>query len=705
MAIDPYAPCPCGSRKKFKWCCQPIHVQLDRALHLEAEGQHEAALRLVDAVVAENPANPEPLGRKAQVLYQNHREEEAEKALQQAFAINPEYPFGHLLQGLFRQEEGEIPGALLMFRKAADLYDPEARDYLAQIYSLIANCELKLNRPVAAHAALKLAARCDPANENLRKALGELFDAGQGRLPASARRDYTFQSPPAGADSPRRDAWNRALASAAAKLPDAASAFEQLTNEDGDDAAAWYNLGLARAWLGQNHAALEALDRYVALEADEARAGAAWALGEVLRAGHGMLEEADYVEHAALFQIRDPRRFSFLLEELQREHRFAPLQVNQEQGIITGVILERPAALTPELAATQMVGLGAYLLIVVDHLRLWHTNSWALTQAREEISRRAGPALAEVRTEQNPANFNDLLAEAVAFAVQPISEEQGKQRVRAFMERFFEETWLQRPLKSLNRIPPIDAAGNPTLKKKLGGCVQFLQDCAGPTQNYDFDRLRRKLGLLSGIAGEGSAAPATAAPAPAPALDITSLGAAELAALPADALAGEQLEQAFQTALQLDARELAGKFARLLAALPARPDRPRDRFPWYLHLVQLAQSAGDFDAALDAVNAGEKADCEENEGRRRHDYELRRAQLHAKRGDADSAHDLFDQLIQRVPSELRYRGSAAEAMLSAKQSAHALHFAEQGLAKAREQNDRDSEQYFMELVEAAKRTG
>jgi hypothetical protein len=42
-------------------------------------------------------------------------------------------------------------------------------------------------------------------------------------------------------------------------------------------------------------------------------------------------------------------------------------------------------------------------------------------------------------------------------------------------------------------------------------------------------------------------------------------------------------------------------------------------------------------------------------------------------------------------------------MLSARRPDHALQFAEKGLAKAREQNNRDSEQYFMELVAAAKR--
>src|SRR5262249_46834266 len=98
-----------------------------------------------------------------------------------------------------------------------------------------------------------------------------------------------------------------------------------------------------------------------------------------------------------------------------------------------------------------------------------------------------------------------------------------------------------------------------------------------------------------------------------------------------------------------------------------------------------------------------KADCEQNQGRRRNDYELRRGQVLAKRRDVQGARDVFQRLIERSPGELRYQGPAAEAMLSLKESGAALAFAEQGLAKAREQNDRDSEQYFIELVAAAKK--
>src|SRR5262245_55259290 len=131
MATDPYAACPCGSGKKFKWCCQDIHAESDKGCRLHEEGQHEAALRAMAEVVGLRPGNPEAWGRQAQLLSLNDKLDEAEQALEKAFAINPNYPFGHLLRGMFRQQEGEQIGALMLFRKASELYSPEAREPLA----------------------------------------------------------------------------------------------------------------------------------------------------------------------------------------------------------------------------------------------------------------------------------------------------------------------------------------------------------------------------------------------------------------------------------------------------------------------------------------------------------------------------------------------------------------------------------------------
>src|SRR5262245_3329491 len=102
MMNDPYSPCPCGSGKKFKWCCQPIHAKIGQIFAMDEEGQREAALRAMDEVVEQNASNPEAWGRKALLLFQNEKPEESEKALDKAFELFPNYPFGFFLKARFR---------------------------------------------------------------------------------------------------------------------------------------------------------------------------------------------------------------------------------------------------------------------------------------------------------------------------------------------------------------------------------------------------------------------------------------------------------------------------------------------------------------------------------------------------------------------------------------------------------------------------
>jgi tetratricopeptide (TPR) repeat protein len=693
--MDPYGPCPCGSGKKFKWCCQPIHTQIDKAFQQDADGQHETALRLMDEVTNEHAGNPEAWGRKAQLLYENNRVDDAEKALDKAFELNPNYPFGFYLRGSFRRAEGELPGALLLFRKAAERYDPEARQTLGQLHALVADCELKLNHPVAGRAALQMAVRFDPATENYRQGLEQIFGP-ESQLPLPARREYAFQSLPASAPAERRAAWQQALSTAGTgKLTDAAKAFAMLTAQDEQDALSWFNLGLVRAWLGDNAGALEALDRYVALEKDETRAADAWALAEVLRCGFGLEEQADYVEHAAAFQIREPQRLLQVIDTLQQARVLVVTLLREEEGILAGMLLEQRPVLTPELAARQPARLQGHLMVSLPEtfLRVWSLNQQALHTVVEDLRRRAGPALGEPHLRRTPAPFVEILDDAMTVPVGATDQEDAQRRMSEGSERYFEDKWPHQPLRALGGVPPLDAGGHGTLRKKLLGVILFLQECAVLSNvKYDFDRLRRKLGLLQ-VKPEAGTGP-----------DLGAMGAAELAGLSPESLPDEQLEQAFQAALKLDARELASRFGKTLVSRPPLPERA-DRFPVYSQLVQQALGEGNTEAALDYLNEGEKADCEHNEGRRRNDYELRRAQIHAKRGEVEMAHDVFERLIERVPSELKYAGSAAEAMLSAKQGPRALRFAEGGLARARQQNNRDSEQYFLELVAAAKRQG
>ena len=698
MAQDPYGPCNCGSGKKFKWCCQPIFVGINKAWEQEAAGQHDAALRLLDQVVQEHEGNPEAWGQKARLLYSQGKLEEAENALQRAFDLNPNYPAGLLLRASFRFQEGEVAGALLLARRAAEAYDPEARSYLAEVYYLIFESEMRLNRPVAAHAALRLVTRFAPGEEELRKSYDAIFGP-EGRLPAAARRAYTFRSPTATA-GPKRAAWDRALQSAdTPRLGDLVRVFEPLTAEDASDAAAWFNLGLARAWVGENRTALEALQRYVELESDENAAGEAAALMEVLRCGQGQENECDYREHAFAHQFRDPQPVVKLLQEWDQAGRLVALP-SQQEGVFMGLVLEMTTAslITVGAPAADAGRLGGYVVILGNLLQVTSPLKEPFDRLREEVRQRLALGVGELQERVAPIQFQDVVADALLFPIRKADD--SGERVLAHAAKHYEEIWIHKARRTLAGNTPVDAAAHPTLRKHLRGVIQFIQDCArsGMIANYDFDRLRRKLGLLEGT----GATQAPPAPAGTATPDIAGMGVAELGGLNAANLTDEQLERAYQTAVKLDAEELATHFARTLIARPPRAEQP-DRFPRYSYLSQHALKTGDTAAALDYVNEGEKADCEHNEGRRRNDYELRRGQIHVKRGEAEAAADVFQRLIERVPSNFRYRGSAAEAMLSLKQGARALRFAEEGVTAARQANDRDSEQYLLELAAAARK--
>ncbi len=699
MNYDPYASCICGSGKKFKWCCQPVHQQLQSVFELESQGQHEAAMRALDAVIAQHPTNHEVWGRKAMLLYNTGKPEEAEAALDKAFELFPTYPFGYYLKANMRLQEGELAGSLLLLRKAAEHYDIAVTDVLGELYAQIFNCEMKMNRPIAAHAALELAVRFTPEVPEYRNALNSTYGPENTNLPASAKAKYTFRSPSASASAELQGKWDAALkAAGTGKLADAARAFEPLAKADPVEPAAAYNYAIIQAWLGNNAAALEALDRYVTTESDESAAGQAWALAEVLRFGQGMDEQADILEHSVQFGMNDPSPFLQIVQDWEKQGRLFAPQVDQEQGLLVAMLLEEPPpALTPELESKRNLRIVAQFMVAGQAIRIWSLNHDAVDGIFRGVVAKLGALVIQPTPMRGPAKFFDVMGQGMTIPVRAPSEQEAGERIRMGFENFYETEWIQRPLKSLSGVSPLDAGGSPSLRKKLRGVVQFHSECGDlRAKPYDFARLSRKLGLDEAIAAPAAAAISASKP------DIAALGAAELAALGIDTLSSVELDLAWTTAMKLDAREIAGKFAAALIERPVYAERP-DRFPLHQMLIAQKQTEDNLDGALDCLNAGEADDCKNNEGKRRNEYELRRGQLHAKRGEFDQAQDVFTRLIERVPTELKFRVTAAETMLSSRQKPQALKFAQDGLAAAAKAQNRDLEGHFKELIGASQK--
>ena len=45
--VDPYSPCPCGSDKKFKWCCQKAEPTPSGRQRLAENGQYDTAIAVL----------------------------------------------------------------------------------------------------------------------------------------------------------------------------------------------------------------------------------------------------------------------------------------------------------------------------------------------------------------------------------------------------------------------------------------------------------------------------------------------------------------------------------------------------------------------------------------------------------------------------------------------------------------------------------
>ena len=422
------------------------------------------------------------------------------------------------------------------------------------------------------------------------------------------RRDYRTVGPPPPADPARRAAWSNALGSfESGRLGELATALEKLTAEAPDDGSGWFYLGLARAWLGDNAKALEALDRHLDHEPDDERATVTAALQEVLRCGLGLEDAGDYREHVFLHQFRDPKGIDALLQDWARSRRLVPMQQNEKEGQFVGLLLEMSetgliTAGSPGADAGRFAG---YLLITGNVVRVTSSAQGAVRpRLKDEVRQRLGLGLTELKEGRGPIQFPDVVAEALIFPLAG-DEKASAERVKKHVEQYYEDTWTHKSRKVLAGNTPIDAAGHTVLRRKLLGVIRFLEDCAkgGMISAYDFGRLRRKLGLTGD--GTTSALAQAGAGIAAATADISAMSAAELSGLTLESLAPAQLEQAWQAAQKLDASEIALRFAKAFAASPADPARP-DRYPLFTFLTQRALQDGDTTGALDWVNEERK---------------------------------------------------------------------------------------------------
>src|SRR5262249_49250378 len=163
------------------------------------------------------------------------------------------------------------------------------------------------------------------------------------------------------------------------------------------------------------------LDRYIERETNEKDATDAAALVEVLRCGAGLEEESDYHEYVLFHQISNPQAIDQMLRDWLQSRRLLLMRNNQQEGPLTGLLLEQTTAslLTVGGPAADTGGLAGYLLIAYPLLQITSPNKETFDRLKDEIRQRLVLGIGDLTERLLPGEFQNVIAEALLFPTRP----------------------------------------------------------------------------------------------------------------------------------------------------------------------------------------------------------------------------------------------------------------------------------------------
>lgn len=684
MALDAYSPCLCGSGKKFKWCCAPIFEPVEKAFAQERNKQHDVALRQMQDLTKQHAQNSAIWCYLADLLLMQDKGEEAAKAIDEALTRNPQHAKALYLKGALHHELDQFAEALQYYRQAADACDPSAHDMMANIHLGIAQCETIRNHPFAAKAALDVAHRCMPSSEAIQEYLNRYYGVSS-EYPSIVRKNHAFKK------MIKKDALPLDVqqATQGGKLGKLHQLMEGLVARLSYDPAFFYNLGLTRAWVGDDRGAIEALDEYVRQATDEQEAAEAWCLADAIRMDGGTENESDYPLYFATYAINSIQRF---VEKLQKDTRI--VDANQNQQVVQFNRLDRVIPAASETMATfdlPRIQLRFLIHLGSGMLMAFCQDATLLAKGRAELEADYGPMLEFQKEFEQPGTY--IHASQQVFDIRlpaGLTPEQSDRLLKEKMRSYFEDIWAQRPLHSLKGNTPLDAASSPILRRKVTGCIMLMEQLLQSFRTklpYTMDDLKHKLGL--------DVALATDAP-PTTNRSIAAMNTAELAALAADTLSDDDLKVAFTASKRIDANELASRFAQILVNRAAST-ADADCFIYDQHIIFQLLGEDRVERAYATTLKALDRDAKLNGSKRSIDYrKLRLKVLLAGKRIAEAKLDL-DKLLSEKGEDLDLLVFATEELLRFGHKDLASKYAGMGKLVAAKKNDRDRFSFFEEM--------
>lgn len=563
--IDPYAPCPCGSGQKFKWCCQKMEAYADRAQRLLQSGQTQAALDAFDEGLRKEPANAWLLTRKALILVREGKPEEAKATLRQLLQRQPQHVAANaLLVRSVLESEGPLAGIAELQRALTTVSEAD-RAGLAGMIGITGSLLARLGHYPSALAHLDLARNLilQTGQEDRLSSVEDSILGNAAILPWM-KTHYRLSQAPAGLDAERSRRFEEALGWADQGLwTSAAAAFESLSaNAPGPEAER--NAGICRLWMADDPGAVASLRRASQRLGTSEEAVDLEALCQIVAPG-GPDDKVELVQ--LIWPLRDREGLLKALREQKdvAEEEPGPIDPDDPQSpeVQWFALLDRPALTAgdgKDLKPSDMPRVVGRMAVGGQIVALEAHDGGGLDALAARVTGLAGSAIPPAHPKTKTVGEVPRVALAFSFEWYPhegIDPAEYRRLTDEEQARIVREVWPETKLPYLgNRTPRQAAKAGDAVVPLRAACCQFEWQQMGSRSPADIAALRASLG----IPPEPDVDPTTVDPA--------TLPLARFAYVPADRLDDETL-----LAFAGIAREktLVGPLEKADRALAARP--------------------------------------------------------------------------------------------------------------------------------------
>jgi len=490
MPFDVYQSCPCGSGKKLKFCCQAVAADMERVSKYRENEQDRLALQVLDGLEKSHADNPWVIVSKAGLLLRDSQPLQAKQMLERLLDGQPDHTLAIALYATAAFAAEGYQASRRAIHRALQLSSAAFPSVVGGLAMGIADEMFNQRRYLAARQYLVLAMRVfpDSARQTVFQQLLE-FD-GDANISYPLRSAYHL-APYSGSDETKRQVQQaRGLAGIGCWGP-AARVFADVADKDAQNDQLWRNIGLCRAWDGDNTGAAQALRKAAELSADF-QAGVEY---ETLAQ---LLDESITTDRVDTIIVdHEVKSASRLLSLLDDEPRAVRLEVAPEQGVPSAAgqfeLIDRPAdeAGDPKTASLESIPTVLGRVVVFDaienddqssHAYLVGFEGPSLDEARKLLESVAGDEVERVKPDDEnepnmpidsvPTEMYRLLWRA--HFSDDVSAVRRATLIREHWQKAVHNTWLKSPLSALGGMTPEQAAEDASLKRQLTAAVYAL---------------------------------------------------------------------------------------------------------------------------------------------------------------------------------------------------------------------------------------